>query len=204
MDSGKGAAQCKPLYCTIVNKSDSSRYLCYSTTQDGVFNIGLTNVTDVWSTTFTLDSLTQHRQSCAVNSTEEYVNRIRSACECGSVLVSVQDGGVTLELDSPEPGVMTFVLSRLSDHEAQEELRVVLLGMAERLRDLESTAGGATSFSPAKNQQRRTDFEPRRQQNGGSGSLKAAKKRLPGESLINPGTRRKMQARGVAFEDEES
>ncbi|XP_020330915.1 protein PAXX isoform X1 [Oncorhynchus kisutch] len=187
-------------YCTVVDKKDQSKLICYTHTTSGIFNVGLTNAFDVWSTDFTEETLNQFRQKFALKSTEDYILKIRSACGSGSVSVSVEDTDAVLYV-AASPGDLSVTLSRLKEQEAKEVLRELLFRMADSLTHLNNTAGPA-SFSPGKSPHKRnTDFEPRRHQQ--SGQTMAVKKRLPGDSLINPGTKRKRQATGVAFDEED-
>ncbi|XP_036383351.1 protein PAXX [Megalops cyprinoides] len=189
----------KSMYCTLVNKSNNVKYVCYSHRKAGVFNIGLTNASEVWSTDFTEETFAEHRKKFALTSAEDYISKIRSACRSGSASVSTLEEGVSLQLGGTT-GAVTVTLSRLSDPEASEALRDLLFGMADTLTNL-NAAGGSPSSSFMKGQFRRNpDFEPRRQQNG---PTVAVRKRLPGDSLINPGSRRKRPATGVAFDDSE-
>ncbi|XP_061115370.1 protein PAXX [Conger conger] len=192
-----GALQTKPAYCTLVNKSDNSKYVCYSHTKAGSFNIGLTNASEVWSKDFTEDMLAEHGKNVALKSAEDYISKIRSTCGNGSASVTVQEDGAVLQL-GVSPGSVSVTLPRLSDLEGREELRDLLFRMADSLK-LAETTGGPSSFSPGKSQFRRNaGFEPRSQQ---TGPTVVAKKRLPGDSLINPGSRKKKPATGVAFDD---
>nr|XP_015222201.1 PREDICTED: protein PAXX isoform X1 [Lepisosteus oculatus] len=199
----RGAQQPSSVHCTVVPGSDGTKYICYSSRRRGESNIGLTNGSEVWSTEFTPEMLAQHRQRFEMRTAADYILKIRSACEGHLASLLVQDSGITLELGGPGPGALTLSLTRLQDPEGREEIRGLLFSMAERLREVESTA---QSFSPVKTQQRcssgETDFEPRRRHNGGGASA-AVKKRLPGDSLINPGTKRKKEASGVDFDDGE-
>ncbi|KAF5901032.1 protein PAXX, partial [Clarias magur] len=108
-----------------------------------------------------------------------------NACRSGSAFVSVQEDNTVLHLSS-EPSDLNVSLSKLTDHEGRTELKDLLFKMADSLMQQDNT--GSTSSSPFKTQQKRsTGFEPRRQP---TGPTMAAKKRLPGDSLINPGTKR--------------
>ncbi|XP_064210518.1 protein PAXX [Anguilla rostrata] len=184
-------------YCTLVNKSDNSKYVCYSHTKAGTFNIGLTNASEVWSKDFTEETLAEHGKNDALKSAEDYISKIRSTCGNGSASVTVQEDGALLQL-GVSPGSVSMTLPRLSDPEGRAELRDLLFRMANSLADADA-AGGPSSVSPGKSQFRRnTGFEPRRQQ---TGPTVVVKKRLPGDSLINPGSRKKKPATGVAFDD---
>ncbi|KAJ7993626.1 hypothetical protein DPEC_G00256590 [Dallia pectoralis] len=188
-------------YCTVENKKDKSTLICYTHMKEGIFNVGLTNASDVWGTDFTEETLKQFRLKFAVKSTEECILKIRSACVSGGVSVSVLDTGAVLQFGA-SPGNLNVTLSRLGDPEATVELRELLFRMADRLTALDNNAN-PNSFSPVKNlHKRNTEFEPRRQQL--SGQNLAVKKRLPGDSIINPGSRRKRQATGVAFDEEDN
>ncbi|KAM6965356.1 protein PAXX [Aplochiton taeniatus] len=193
-------------YCTVLDKKDQSKFVCYISVskQSGLVNIGLTNACDVWITDFTEDSLRQFRQKFASQSTEDYILKIRSACSSGGLTVSVQDTIAVLHVGSSSEN-LSVPLCRLSEAEAREELKELLFRMVDNITQ-SSTAGSVTaspSASPLKSHQRQnTEFEPRKhQQNGPSVTVK---KRLPGDSLINPGTKRKRQATGVAFDDEDN
>ncbi|KAF7659021.1 hypothetical protein LDENG_00004510 [Lucifuga dentata] len=186
----------KPCYCTIIDKTSQSKFLCYTRRKSGTFSICLTDAADVWSTDYTEDALSEFRNKFALKSTEDYILKLRSACGTGSVSVVVQDTSIELHVGS-SPGDLSVSLPRLEGPQATQELRELLFRMADSLTQADS---GSSSVSPVKNQQRRPpEFEPRRQQK--SGPSVTVKKRLPGNSLINPGTKKKRQATGVAFDD---
>ncbi|XP_074493268.1 protein PAXX isoform X3 [Sebastes fasciatus] len=160
---------------------------------------------DVWSTEYTEDTLKQFRQRFALRSTEDYILKLRSACGSGDVSVVVHDTSAELHLSS-SPGDPSVTLSRLEGPQATKEVKELLFRMADSLTQPDS---GSPSVSPVKNHQRRptayrddifsSEFEPQQQQNGAPSVT--TKKRLPGASLINPGTKKKRQATGVAFDD---
>ncbi|XP_059184973.1 protein PAXX [Centropristis striata] len=190
----------KASYCTVLDKKSQSEFLCYTRRKHGVFNVCLTDAADVWSTEYTEDSLNQFRQKFALKSTEEYILKLRSACASRDVSVVVQDTSAQLHV-SCSPVDLTVALCRLQSPQATQELKELLFRMADSLAQPGST-GGSPSVSPVKNHHRRPlDFEPQQPQTGGPSV--ATKKRLPGTSLINPGTKRKQQATGVAFDDED-
>ncbi|XP_076021252.1 protein PAXX [Genypterus blacodes] len=183
-------------YCTVFDKTSRSKFLCYTRRKSGVFSISLTDAADVWSTDYTEDSLSEFRQKFALNSTEDYVLKLRLACDSGTVSVVLHDTSAELRVGS-SPGDLSVTLPRMEGPQTTEELRELLFRMADGLTQSDS---GSASVSPVKNQYRRpAEFEPRRQQN--SGPSVTVKKRLPGHSLINPGTKKKRQATGVAFDD---
>ncbi|XP_058842663.1 protein PAXX isoform X3 [Acipenser ruthenus] len=125
-----------------------------------------------------------------------------------SASLLVEGSTATLRLGrDDDPRGLTFHLIKLPDAKARLELQAVLFGMAGRVGVLEQRLEreGAATTSPVKSQQRATaaDFEPRMHATGGGRTSAAVKKRLPGASLINPGSKRKVKATGVAFEDSE-
>ncbi|XP_068167450.1 protein PAXX [Antennarius striatus] len=183
-------------YCTVLDKNSQSKFLCYTRNANGTFGICLTDAAAVWRTEFSEDILNQSR--LALTSTEDRILKLRSACSRGDVSVVVQDSGVELHVGSG-PGDLSVTLSRLEGLEATTELRELLFRMADGLSQDDSKCC-SPSISPVKNHQRTlTEFEPRRQQQYPP-SL-TVKKRLAGTSLINPGSKKKVQATGVAFDD---
>ncbi|XP_074493267.1 protein PAXX isoform X2 [Sebastes fasciatus] len=182
--------------CTVLDRKNQSKFLCYTRRKNGILNVCLTDAADVWSTEYTEDTLKQFRQRFALRSTEDYILKLRSACGSGDVSVVVHDTSAELHLSS-SPGDPSVTLSRLEGPQATKEVKELLFRMADSLTQPDS---GSPSVSPVKNHQRRpTEFEPQQQQNGAPSVT--TKKRLPGASLINPGTKKKRQATGVAFDD---
>ncbi|XP_054467071.1 protein PAXX [Anoplopoma fimbria] len=183
-------------FCTLLDKTNQLKFLCYTRGDNGTFNICLTDAADVWSTDYTKDTFNQFRQRCALKSTEDYILKLRSACGRGEVSVVVHDTSAELHVNS-NSGDQSVTLSKLEGSQARKELKELLFRMADSLTQSYS---GSPSVSPVKNHQRRpTEFEPQQQQS--CAPSMAMKKRLPGASLINPGTKRKRQATGVAFDD---
>ncbi|XP_035022927.1 protein PAXX [Hippoglossus stenolepis] len=185
-------------YCTVLDGKSQSKYVCYTHRRNALFYICLTDAADVWSTEYTEDTLNEFRQKFALKSTEGYILKLRSACVTGDVSVVVHDTGAELQVSSGS-GDLSVSLSRLQGPQATEELKELLFRMADSLTQLDSKVR-TPALSPLKNHQRNhTEFEPRQQQN--CGPSVTVKRRAPGASLINPGTKKKMQATGVAFDE---
>ncbi|CAK6978540.1 protein PAXX [Scomber scombrus] len=187
-------------YCTVLDKNSQCQFICYTCRKNGAFNICLTDAADVWSMEYTEDQLKQFRQKFALKSTEDYTLKLRSACGSGDVSVVMHESSAELHVGSG-PAALSVTLLRLDGPQATEELKELLFRMADSLAQLDSECG-SPSVSPVKNHQRRaTGFEPRQHQN--CAPSVTVKKRLPGVSLINPGTKKKRQATGVAFDDDD-
>ncbi|XP_070820975.1 protein PAXX [Chaetodon trifascialis] len=188
----------QPSYCTVLDLKSQSKFICYTRRINGIFSICLTDAADVWSAEYTEDTLNQFRQRFALKSTDDYILKLRAACGSGDVSVVVHDASVELHVGS-SPGDLSVTLSRLEGWKATAELKELLFRMADSLTQPDSK-GGPSSVSPVKNHQRRpTEFEPRQQQS--CAPSVTVKKRLSGASLINPGTKKKLRATGVAFDD---
>ncbi|KAM8886622.1 protein PAXX isoform 2-T2 [Spinachia spinachia] len=178
-------------YCTLWDQKNQSKFLCYSRTKNGQSNICLTDAADVWSMEYT-----SNQSTFALKSPEDYIVKLRAACG-GQVFVVVHGASAVVHVRS-ESGDRSVTLSRVEGPRAAQEVKEQLFNMAERLARPEN---GSPSASPVKSHRRQpTEFKPQQQNWTPS---KAMKKRLPGASLINPGAKRKLQAGGVAFDEED-
>lgn len=116
---------------------------------------------------------------------------------------TLQEDGASLSL-SGGPSALGFDLSKVPGPEAASRLQALTLGLAERVCSLEQRLAAAEeraissrkSIRPAGPQQFLPDPDPQR---GGPGL--GARRRCPGESLINPGFKSKKPASGVDFDD---
>ncbi|XP_062873848.1 protein PAXX [Trichomycterus rosablanca] len=188
----------KNVLCTLIDKKDQTKYVCFRQKEAEGLCIGLSNGEDVWRADLSEEILSQLMKKFSLRSTEDYALKLKSACRSGSAFVSLDTESAVLHL-GPEPADLNVTFTKLTDLEARTELKDLLFKMADSLI-LQENTGAASSSSPMKNPQRRNNgFEPRKQY---TGSTVTAKKRLPGDSLINPGTKRKRAATGVAFDDD--
>uniref|UniRef100_A0A3B4GZ77 PAXX non-homologous end joining factor n=1 Tax=Pundamilia nyererei TaxID=303518 RepID=A0A3B4GZ77_9CICH len=162
-------------YCTVLDKTSQSKFLCYTRRKDGMLSVCLTDAANVWSVEYTKDSL-----NCGQVSEAEYISIfLRASCNSGDVSVSVHEVGAELRLGS-SPGDLSVTLSRLEGPQATDKLRELLFTMADSLTQLDSgPSSGPPSASP---------FEPWQQQS--SAPAMTMKRRLPGSSLINPGVKK--------------
>uniref|UniRef100_A0A3B1K0R8 PAXX non-homologous end joining factor n=1 Tax=Astyanax mexicanus TaxID=7994 RepID=A0A3B1K0R8_ASTMX len=191
-------SQPKTVLGTLIDRKDRSKYVCFTQRRAGGLSLGLSNGEDVWKADVSEESLSQMKKSFSLKSTEDYALKLKGACRSGSAFVSLQEDGAVLHLDS-EPADLNVSLSKLTDLEGRSELKDLLFKMADSLTQLDA-AGATPTSSPIKSLQKKgTGFEPRKQQS--SGPTVAVRKRLPGDSIINPGTRRKRAATGVDFDD---
>lgn len=190
----------KSVLCTLMDKNDQSKYVFFTQKKPGGgINIGFTNGEDVWKTHFSDEILSQLMKKFSLKSTEDYTLKLKSACKTGRAFVELQEVSAVLHL-GPEPTDLNLTLSKLTDSEGRTEVKDLLFKMADSLTQ-QDNRGTTSSFSPVKSSQKRsTEFELRNQLKGPS---IAVRKRLPGDSLINPGTKRKKPATGVAFDDDE-
>ncbi|KAI4880960.1 hypothetical protein NFI96_013714 [Prochilodus magdalenae] len=190
-------SQAKAVLCTLTDKNDRSRYVCYTQKRAEGMSVGLSNGEDVWTADLSEESLSQLKKTSSLKSAEGYILKLKGACRSGSVFVSLQEDSAVLHLGS-EPADLNVSFSKLPDVEGRTELKDLLFNMAERLIQLDAT-GDTSSSSPVKSPHKKSaGFEPRNQNNG---PTVAVRKRLPGDSIINPGTRRKRPATGVDFDD---
>ncbi|KAB5528631.1 hypothetical protein PHYPO_G00142460 [Pangasianodon hypophthalmus] len=181
----------------IVDKKDQSKYVCFTQKKPAGIIIGLSNGEAVWKADLSEEALSQLKNKLSLKSTEDYALKLKSACRSGSAFVSLQEDNAVLHFSS-EPADQNVSFSKLTDQEGRTELKDLLFKMADSLMQ-QDTTGATSSSSPLKTPQKKSmGFEPRRQP---TGPTIAVKKRLPGDSLINPGTKRKRSAIGVAFDD---
>ncbi|XP_062361591.1 protein PAXX [Cinclus cinclus] len=131
----------------------------------------------------------------------------RAALGHGAAALSLGRGSATLQLPE-EPRCPALALAQLPAAEACSQLQALVFGMAgciESLeRRLEAVEMLASSCSREKNAARSQQLflpDPSPKKSKASGSALPAKRKVPGESLINPGFKSKKAPSGVNFED---
>ncbi|NXS39521.1 PAXX protein, partial [Balaeniceps rex] len=129
----------------------------------------------------------------------------------GAASLSLGEGKATLQLRE-EARCSALDLFKLPIAEARSQLQALVFGMAGRIesleRRLEGPWGGLAGLPkqvadlfviPVLPVSDEADPSPRK--NRGAGSALPAKRKIPGESLINPGFKSKKAPSGVDFED---
>ncbi|XP_066509893.1 protein PAXX-like [Hoplias malabaricus] len=192
-------SQSRTLLCTWTDQKDRSQYVCFTHKKAEGIGIGLSNGEEVWKADLSEESLSQFKKKLSLKSTEDYALKLKGACKSGSAYVSLQEDSAVLHLGS-DSAELSLSFSKLTDHEGRTELKDLLFKMADSLTQLESADSTPTLLPVKSLHKKNTGFEPRNQNNGPTVTVR---KRLPGDSLINPGTRRKRPATGVDFYDED-
>ncbi|KAF1453816.1 Protein PAXX, partial [Spheniscus demersus] len=127
----------------------------------------------------------------------------REALGRGAASLSLGEGKATLQLRE-EDRCSVLDLFKLPVAEARSQLQALVFGMAGRVESLErrlegSWGGGGWKGIKVGAPCHLRDPSPRK--NRGAGSGLPAKRKIPGESLINPGFKSKKAPSGVDFED---
>ncbi|KAF1571519.1 Protein PAXX, partial [Eudyptes moseleyi] len=134
----------------------------------------------------------------------------REALGRGAASLSLGEGKATLQLRE-EGRCSALDLFKLPVAEARSQLQALVFGMAGRVESLErrlegSWGGlegdkGGSSLPPSWYHPPHPKADPSPRKNRGAGSALPAKRKIPGESLINPGFKSKKAPSGVDFED---
>ncbi|XP_005994406.1 protein PAXX [Latimeria chalumnae] len=191
--------------CTVTH--ETTKYLCYTNSTENIVDICVTNAVDVWNTGFTREKFEEHKYKHGMSTLEDYSIKIREAFDHGAATLTVQDSRATVKV-SRDSWRLSFDLYKLPLSESRTELQSLMFGLADKINCLGKqlkAAENAATCSPEKSPQKAQrllmpEFDSRKR-GGRGGSVTAVQKRIPGESLINPGSKRKKVATGVAFED---
>ncbi|XP_032993866.1 protein PAXX [Lacerta agilis] len=193
---------------------EGQSFLCYSSCSDGSLRFHVTNAWDSWSGGVASHESGGNQPSLdGPVSSDDRISQLKDAFESQSPVFSVRNSEATLTFQDGRES-LTFELHKDPASEARERVRELVFDLAARVRELERRLGeGAASAaapsllgSPRKDiQTSRSPFAPEpslARLRAGSGAGQAAgKRKLPGESLINPGFIRKKTPTGVDFED---
>ncbi|KAJ7409959.1 hypothetical protein BTVI_54896 [Pitangus sulphuratus] len=145
---------------------------------------------------------------------------LRAALGRGTAELSLGPGSATLRLPE-EPRCPALALAQLPPAEARRQLQALVFGMAgcietleRRLEGpwlgcwkltlaLEGVAGLTEHLADLQSASclSLTEADPSPRKNRAAGSASPAKRKVPGESLINPGFKSKKAPSGVNFED---
>ncbi|XP_059850282.1 protein PAXX isoform X1 [Hypanus sabinus] len=184
------------------------RYLCYTLPGPHIFNLCVTNVVDVWSTAFSQQKLEEHKSAHGIKTTEEYHTRTREAFLKDAVHLTVLDNTIILKL-SQDGQDLIFDLYKLPISEAKTEIQSVMFHLVDQVHNLQKQIKAFEESNALNlgNMMQRTqrmfltaEFDSK-MKNNEPGSSTVARKRLAGESLINPGRKRNKAPTGVSFED---
>ncbi|XP_068513539.1 protein PAXX isoform X11 [Anas acuta] len=187
------------------------RYLCYCCPAAGPGSAGTVCVTDaleVWAGELGARPPQGRAPQGGTGLPEDGVAKLREALRRGAVSLSLQEGRATLQLQG-EAGHSTLHLCKLPVAEARTQLQALMFGLATSIKELEERLEAVvgtlgSSCSPEKNASQSQQLflpDPSPRKNRAAGSALSAKRKIPGESLINPGFKSKKAPSGVDFED---
>ncbi|XP_072908323.1 protein PAXX isoform X2 [Hemitrygon akajei] len=143
-----------------------------------------------------------------IKTTEEYHTRTREAFLKDAVHLTVLDNTIILKL-SQDGQDLIFDLYKLPISEAKTELQSVMFHLVDQVHNLQKQIKAFEESNALNlgNMMQRTqrmfltaEFDSK-MKNNEPGSSPVARKRLAGESLINPGRKRNKAPTGVSFED---
>ncbi|NXT53503.1 PAXX protein, partial [Pluvianellus socialis] len=135
----------------------------------------------------------------------------REALGRGATSLRLGEGKATLQLRE-EACCSALDLFKLPIAEARSQVQALVFGMAAHVESLERRLEGMEGLAQGLPKQQADllqslsclslpEADPSPRKNRGAGSALPAKRKIPGESLINPGFKSKKTPSGVDFED---
>ncbi|NWH72679.1 PAXX protein, partial [Piaya cayana] len=124
----------------------------------------------------------------------------REALERGAVSLNLDEGPAMLWLPEEAP-CMSLHLLKLPAAEARSQLQELVFDMAGCIESLERRLKATGDLLQSLLCLSLPEADPSPRKNRGAGSALPAKRKIPGESLINPGFKSKKAPSGVDFED---
>ncbi|NXA24888.1 PAXX protein, partial [Ibidorhyncha struthersii] len=128
----------------------------------------------------------------------------REALGRGGASLSLGEEKATLQLRE-EAQCAALDLFKLPIAEARSQVQALVFGMAGRVESLERRLEGLpkqlADLLQSPSCLSLTEADPSPRKNRSAGSALPAKRKIPGESLINPGFKSKKAPSGVDFED---
>ncbi|XP_056361409.1 protein PAXX isoform X1 [Oenanthe melanoleuca] len=181
-------------------RAGTGQFLCYWGSDGTVY---VTDAMEVWAGEFGGCPALAGR--CPP---EEHGAMLRAGLGRGAAALSLGRGSATLQLPE-EPRCPALALTQLPAAEACSQLQALVFGMAGCIESLErrlevAVETLASSCSPEKNTARSQQLflpDPSPRKSRASDLALPAKRKVPGESLINPGFKSKKAPSGVNFED---
>ncbi|XP_016157961.1 PREDICTED: protein PAXX isoform X4 [Ficedula albicollis] len=181
-------------------RAGTGQFLCYWGSDGTVY---VTDAVEVWAGEFGGCPALAGR--CPP---EEHGAMLRAGLGRGAAALSLGRGSATLRLPE-EPRCPALALTQLPAAEACSQLQALLFGMAGCIESLQrrlevAVETLASSCSPEKNAARSQQLflpDPSPRKSRASDLALPAKRKVPGESLINPGFKSKKAPSGVNFED---
>uniref|UniRef100_A0A8D0BY88 PAXX non-homologous end joining factor n=1 Tax=Salvator merianae TaxID=96440 RepID=A0A8D0BY88_SALMN len=188
------------------------RFLCFwRNGESNVPRLHVTNGSELWSGDVASDKLDKLLAQDGRATWEDRLSNLREDFGNQTPALSVHESEISLQFQGGGQ-TLTFDLHKTSIAETRQELQDILFGLVEKVQELEkglkemTVAAPSTVRSPEiKPSQSRCLFVPElspiKRRNGGGAGQGAIKRRIPGESLINPGFLSKKMPTGVDFED---
>ncbi|KAM4020481.1 protein PAXX [Anomaloglossus baeobatrachus] len=200
------AAEAWSSLCSVSH--GGQRYLCLSKIQPGTSaRIHVTNANEVWRTD-PIEEAMEDWDAVRNVTSRDLLEKLREKFQSSAPVLELQGSiaSLSFQVDSRK---VSLDLLKAPISEARALVQEVLFDLSDRVTSLEALLkeredSAATSVSPAKQSQKKhplliPDMNARKKGYGGSSAQ--VKKRRPGESLINPGCKRKKAAQGVDFEE---
>uniref|UniRef100_A0ABM5F6T8 Protein PAXX isoform X2 n=1 Tax=Pogona vitticeps TaxID=103695 RepID=A0ABM5F6T8_9SAUR len=192
---------------------EGQRYLCFCSGGAQIsapIRLHVTDGCEFWRGDVFPDQLDGPFPEKGQDPSQDSTSKLREILARQEPTLTIRGATATVQFQTGRQG-LTFDLSKAPLPEARKQLQDLMFGLVEQLQALEKSSKEgaiATNPLPLSSPEKNTlssqilfapGISPPKSK-GGAGQT-STKKRLPGESLINPGFKRKKIPTGVDFED---